>query len=117
MTKLSTKKAAALLQALPCKQWLTVGRMLMPSGIHKERLASLKEAYWFLEPSNQTLPAVDFDRLAHWLETAINDQQTAVQLRKTMATGKSYVDTCKAAYVLIGSRIEEAEGVLSYDLS
>ncbi len=117
MTQLSKQEAETLLQSLPYEQWLTAGRMLMPSGIHKERLSSLKEVHWFLEPSCKTLPAVDFDRLADWLETALNDQQTAEQLRETSAASKCYVATCKAAHTLIGSRIEEAEGVLNHDLS
>jgi len=86
--------------------------MLMPSGIHKERLGSLKELFWFLEPCEKTLPAVDFERLADWLETALGDRQTADRLRKAAVTEKCYVDTCMAARALIGARIEEAEGVL-----
>ncbi len=117
MKQLTREEARAILAPLTHGQWLTAGRMLMPSGIHKERMGSLKEVYWFLEPSSRSLPAIDFDRLANWLETALEDTQTAEQVRNASATCTSYVETCKSVYALIGARIKDAEGVLKNDLS
>ncbi len=89
----------------------------MPSGIHRELLGSLSEIHCFLEPSSKSLPAIDFDKLADWLETTIKDNQIARQVRKAKATGSCHVETCKAVHKLIGARIEEAEGALNDKLS
>ncbi len=86
MKQLTQKEARAIFAPLAHAQWLTAGRMLMPSGVHKERMGSLREVYWFLEPSSRSLPAIDFDRLANWLETALEDKQTAEQVRNVSAT-------------------------------
>jgi len=117
MNELTCQEAKTILQPVAHGQWLTVGRMLMPSGIHRERLGSLKELYWFLEPSSRSLPAIDFTRLSDWLENVVQDRQTAGQVRRVAQTSPSYVETCKAVYALIGTRIAEAEGVLAHDHS
>lgn len=117
MNPLTQQEARAILAPLAHAQWMTAGRMLMPSGVHKERMGSLREVYWFLEPSSRSLPAIDFDRLANWLETALKDKHTAEQVRNASATCTCYVETCKAVYALIGARIKDAEGVLKNDLS
>ncbi|MBW2328105.1 MAG: hypothetical protein JRF04_00525 [Deltaproteobacteria bacterium] len=95
------------------RERLNAGRMIMPSGIHREQIGSLSELYWFLAPSGRTLPAIDFDRLADWLETTIKDNQTAALVRRAAADESCYVDACKAVYGLVGARITEAEGVIN----
>lgn len=112
MKQLTEQEARRILTSVPYNQRMVVGRMLMPSGIHRELLGSLKEIYWFLAPSSRSLPSVDFNRLADWIETVLQDRQTAEQVRKVSATTGCYVDTCKATYELLGKRIEEAEDVI-----
>jgi len=113
MGNLTEQEARRILTPVHYDQWLAVGRMHMPSGIHRETLSSLKEIYWFLAPNSKTLPAVDFNRLADWIEMVLKDRQTAGQVRKIAADSPCYVDTCKATYDLIGSRVEEAEEILN----
>jgi len=83
--------------------------MLMPSGIHREMLGSIQEVYCFLRPCSKHLPAVDFGRLADWIETALQDAETAALVREISVKSRSYVDTCKATYELLGGIIKEAE--------
>ena len=113
MKQLTEQEARRILAPVPYNQRITVGRMLMPCGIHRELLGSLKEIYWFLAPSSRSLPSVDFYRLADWIQTVLQDRQSAEQIRKISATSVCYVDTCKATYDLLGTRIEEAEGVIN----
>jgi len=117
MSQLSKWEAETILKPVPYKQWLSAGRMLMPSGIHKQLLGSLNEVHWFLEPTTKSLPSIDFDRLAHWLETTIKDHHIAGQVRHAAKTSSSYVETCKTVYGLIGTRIIEAEEVLKNECS
>ena len=117
MSRLSRSEAEALLTKVPFKDRLNVGRMVMPSGIHREQVDSLREAYWFLTPTKKTLPAVDFDQMAHWLETTIGDAQTAGELCTLCKNAESYVESCRSAYELIGARIAEAEEALNNDQS
>ncbi len=115
MNRLSREEAARIMQPVEFKKRLNGGRMIMPSGIHREQIASLSELSWFLEPSGRTLPAIDFERLADWLETTIQDQQTAARVRRAAAGQSCYVDTCKAVYELVTARITEAQGVINED--
>jgi hypothetical protein len=113
MNQLSQEEARSIMEPVAYQERLNAGRMIMPSGIHREQIGSINELYWFLEPSGRTLPALDFDRLADWLETTIQDKQTAAQVRRAAAKESCYVDTCKAVYGLIKARITEAEGVIN----
>lgn len=113
MKQLSKQQAQTLLEPVPYSQWLSAGRMLMPSGIHKHLLGSLSEVHWFLEPTSKSLPSIDFDRLADWLETTIKDKHIAGEVRHTAEVSSSYVETCKMVYELVGARISEAEEVLN----
>jgi len=112
--KLMTKEEARrILAPVPYNERLTVGRMFMPSGIHRELLGSMGEVHCFLTPCSKSLPAVDFGRLADWIETTLQDVLTAELLRKISEKSGSYVDTCKAIYELLGARIEEAEQAIN----
>ena len=117
MKQLTEEEARRILAPVPYEQRMSAGRMCMPSGIHRELLGSIGEVYCFLTPCSKTLPAVDFDRLADWIETALQDRQTAEKVRKVSAATGCYVDTCKAAYELLGARIEEAKGVINNAVS
>ena len=117
MKQLTKEEASRILAPVPYAQQMDAGRMLMPSGIHRERLGSMGEVYCFLTPCSRSLPAVDFTRLADWIEKTLQDRQTAEQVRKVSAASGCYVDTCKATYELLGARIEEAKQVVNSAVS
>jgi len=108
MNKMTKEEARRFLAPVPYDKRLTAGRMFMPSGIHRELLGSIGEVHCFLTPCSKSLPAIDFGRLADWIETALQDVQTAELIRTVSGKSGSYVDTCKATYELLGKRIEEA---------
>jgi len=113
MKQMTKEEARRILATVPFDKRLTAGRMFMPSGIHREMLASMEEVYSFLSPCSKNLPAIDFGRLADWIETALQNEQAAEMVRQVSVNSGSYVDTCKATYKLLGMIIDEAEQAMN----
>ena len=113
MHQMTMEEAGRILASVPYDKRLTVGRMFMPRGIQREYLCSMWEAHYFLAPCSNSLPAIDFGRLADWIETTMQDARTAERVRNISETSSCYVDACKATYGLLGERIEEARLVLN----
>jgi hypothetical protein len=117
MRHITVEQAIRLLAPVSYNQRMMAGRMSMPSGIHRELLGSICEVHCFLTPCSKSLPAIDFGRLADWIETVLQDEETAENLRNASAESKCYVDTCKAAYVLLGTRIEALKRIINQSAS
>jgi len=113
MNQMTKEEARRILAPVPYDKRLTAGRMFMPSGIHREMLGSIEEVYCFLRPCSKNLPAIDFGRLADWIETNLQDAQTAELIRNISVRSGCYVDTCKETYELLGAIIEEAEQAMN----
>lgn len=113
MREMTKEEARRILAPVPYDKRLTAGRMFMPSGIHREMLGSVEEVYSFLSPCSRNLPAIDFGRLADWIETALQNAQAAELVRQVSVKSGSYVETCKAIYKLLGEIIEEAEQAIN----
>lgn len=116
MKQMTVAQARRILAPVPYNQRLKAGRMSMPSGIYRELLGSIDEVHCFLTPCSKSLPAVDFQKLADWIETSLQDGKTAEQIRKVYSAKGSYVDNCKATYELLGTRIEEAKQAIKHSV-
>ncbi len=78
---------------------------------------SLPELHLYLTPDDRTLPALSFDRLAHWVESVIGDAELAAVVRAETGAAASFVDACIAAHALVGQRLDQARAVLGVPVS
>ena len=111
MKDVSQQQAASILSDLPYEQWLSVGRMMTPKGIHKAKMSCLRELYWFLEPSSRSLAAIRLDRVAEWADESLGDGYLADEIQRINAMDTSYVDKCHLLCELLGERIRELEAI------
>ncbi len=113
MSALTPEQAQQLLTDVSFRDKLTAARMVMPSGLHREDICSMEEAHWFLEPSLQTLPAVNLDKLADWLEQHYQERETATSIRRIVQESPNQVEAYKQTYELIGARLTQAREVVN----
>ena len=109
MSTLTPKEAKRLLTDLAFRDKLTAAKMVMPSGLHRQNICSMEEAHWFLEPSLQTLPAINLDKLADWLELHYQEQETAASIRRIVEESPNQVEAYKQTYELLGVRLTQAK--------
>jgi hypothetical protein len=107
---ISSKEATRLLAGVSYENRLTVGRMMMPKGIHKGRVASLHELYWFMMPSAKSLVALKLQRVKEWIQHDIGDEWLAGEIGQVCTMEISYVEKCHLLYELLGQRIADLEG-------
>ncbi len=113
MSTLTPEQAQRLLTDVAFRDKLKAARMVMPSGLHREDIGSMEEAHWFLEPSLQTLPAINLDKLADWLEQQYQEGETAASIRRVVQESSSQVEAYKQTYQLIGARLMQAREVVN----
>ena len=77
-----------------------------------ERCAGLPELHLYLAPDERSLPAVNLERLADWIETVVADADLARATREAARAAGSYVDACIATHALVGQRLDQARAVL-----
>ncbi len=111
MSTLTPEQAKRLLTDVPFRDKLKAARMVMPSGLHRENVCSMEGAHWFLKPSLQTLPAINLDKLAEWLEQHYQEQETAASIRLIVQESPSQVEAYKRTYELLGVRLTQAREV------
>jgi hypothetical protein len=96
---------------------LPAGRFTARVGIMRGTVRGLPELYLYLTPDERSLPAVNFERLADWIERVVADADLASATRAAARTAGSYVDTCIAAHAIVGRRLEQARAVLGLPAS
>jgi len=111
MSALTPEQAQRLLTDVAFCDKLTAARMVMPSGLHREDICSMEGAHWFLTPSLQTLPAINLDKLADWLEQQYQEQETAAEIRRIVQESPNQVEAYKQTYELLGVRLTQAREV------
>jgi len=109
--KMRGKDAARLLAKVPFEKRLTVGRMMMPKGIHKGRVASMQELYWFMMPSAKSLVALKLERVSAWIRNDIGDNWLADEIDQIIAMEIPYVEKCHLLYELLEQRIATLEKI------
>jgi hypothetical protein len=91
---------------------LPAGRFTARVGIMRGTVRGLPELHMYLAPDERSLPAVNFERLADWIERVVADAELAAATRTAARDSGSYVDTCIAVHALVGDRLEQARSVL-----
>jgi hypothetical protein len=91
---------------------LPAGRFTARVGIMRGTIRGLPELHLYLAPDERSLPAVNLERLADWIEAIFADADLARAARKAARAAGSYVDACIATHALVGQRLEQARAVL-----
>jgi hypothetical protein len=100
--------AMRILQAVPYKDRIPAGRLTPRMGITRGSVRGLPELHLYLAPDDRTLPGINLDRLADWIEQVIRDPELAGAVRATTLTSGSYVDRCLKVHELVGLRLDQA---------
>lgn len=91
---------------------LPAGRFTARVGIMRGTVRGLPELHVYLAPDERSLPAVNFERLADWIEKVIADAELAQATRAAAREGDSYVNVCMATHALVAQRLAQARAVL-----
>ena len=91
---------------------LPAGRLTSRVGIMRGTIRGMEELHLYLAPDERSLPAVNFERLAEWMERVVADAELAAATRAAARDAGSYVDACIAAHALVGQRLAQARSVL-----
>jgi len=95
---------------------MLAGRMTVRMGIIRGSVRGLPELHLYLTPDDKSLPAVNLDRLADWIERVVADLELAREVRRVHAAASSYVNACETLYGLVGKRVAQARRVLGADV-
>ncbi len=104
--------ARRLLALVPHDRRFPVGQFRPPSGVIPGFVRGFAELEFVLLPQKYSLPGVDIQRLADWIENDVGDPEGAAQVRDARAGASSYVDACMAAYERVRDRVASARLVL-----
>jgi hypothetical protein len=104
--------ATRILAKCPYEDRLPAGRFTPRMGIMRGTLNSLVELHLYLAPDDRTLPAVNLERLAGWIEWVIGDPDLGRGAEAAAQGAGSYVDACIAVHALVGQRLDQARSVL-----
>lgn len=91
---------------------LPAGRFTARVGIMRGTVRGLPELHVYLTPDERSLPAVNLERLADWIERVVADPELAHATRAVTREADSYVNACMATYELVGQRLGQARSVL-----
>jgi hypothetical protein len=104
--------ARRVLGRLPHSQRFPVGRFVPPVGLLGSFVRGLTELQLALRPEDRSLPGVNMERLADWIEAEIGDPVLAAEVRDTATAAPSYVEACVAVHGLLVERLEAARTVV-----
>ena len=104
---LSPTDAARLLAVVPWADRLRAGRMKPPIGLIRNDVRSLQELALLLAPAPSTLPGLDFESAAAWVERVVGDQDLAREIRREAARDASYVDRCQGLHAVVTRRVAQ----------
>ena len=100
--------AKRILAAVPYKDRIPAGRLTPRAGITRGSVRGLPELHLYLAPDTGTLPGINLERLADWIQQVIRDSELAGAVRATTRAAGSHVDGCIKVYELVGRRIDQA---------
>lgn len=112
LTPPTEKLAGRILATCGYADRLPAGRFTSRLGIMRGTVRGLPELHLYLAPDERSLPAVNLDRLADWIERVVEDAELAAATRLAAGGAGSYVDACIAIHALVGARLEQARSVL-----
>jgi hypothetical protein len=78
-------------------------------GITRGSVRGLPELHIYLTPDARTLPGINLDRLADWIEQVIRDPELAGAVRAAPRAAGSHVDGCLKVHELVGLRLDQAK--------
>jgi hypothetical protein len=104
--------AQRIIGVVPYKDRLPAGRLRPPVGMLRGDVRSLQEVYLLLTPDEQSLPGINLNALAEWIEHVIGDAHLAEEVRKATLSSGSYVESCIEVHALVGKRLERARTIL-----
>jgi hypothetical protein len=96
---------------------LPAGRFTARVGIMRGTVRGLPELHLYLTPDERSLPAVNFERLADWIERVVADAELAAATRAAARGADSYVNTCIAVHALVDQRLAQARTVLGQPMA
>ena len=105
MQKIGPTEAQQLLREVPYAEWLKIGRMMIPKGIHQSRIGSLSELEWTIRPTAKTLVIMRFENLEQWLRDAVGDHTLAESVLAIRSRDIPYVEQSKAVYEVVAERV------------
>jgi hypothetical protein len=108
----TTELAGRILGTCSYADRLPAGRFTARVGIMRGTIRGLPELHLYLTPDERSLPAVNFERLADWIERVVADADLAAATRAATKGADSYVNACIAAHALVGARLQQARAVL-----
>ena len=111
-TTMDVTTARRVLALVPFDRRLPVGQFRPPSGIVPGFVRGFAELEFVMLPQKSSLPGVDLERLADWIENDVGDPVGAAQVRDAAAAAPSYVDACMAVYERVRDRVASARRVL-----
>ncbi|NTW59829.1 MAG: hypothetical protein HGB21_05820 [Nitrospirae bacterium] len=100
--------AIRILAAVPYKDRIPAGRLTPRMGITRGSVRGLPELHLYLAPDTRTLPGINLDRLADWIEQVIRDPELAGAVRAATRAAGSHVDGCLKVHDLVGLRLDQA---------
>lgn len=107
----TTELAGRILAKCSYADRLPAGRFTARLGIMRGTVRGLPELHLYLAPDERSLPAVNFERLADWIERVVTDGELAGAIRAAARDADSYVNACIAMYALVGQRLDQARAV------
>ena len=108
----SAELAGRILDTCSYADRLPAGRFTARVGIMRGTVRGLPELHLYLTPDERSLPAVNFERLADWIERVVADADLAAATRAATKGADSYVSACIATHALVERRLEQARAVL-----
>jgi hypothetical protein len=100
--------ASRILASVPYQDRFPAGRLSPRLGITRGSVRGLPELHMYLAPDSRTLPGINLDRLADWIDQVIRDAEFAEEVRSAARAAGSYVDGCMKVYELVGLRLDQA---------
>lgn len=117
LSRPSAELAGRILASCGYADRLPAGRFTARVGIMRGTVRGLPELYVYLAPDERSLPAVNFERLADWIERVVADAELAAVTRTAARGADSYVDACIALHALVGQRLGQARAALGLPAS
>ena len=105
--------ARRILATCPYVDRLPAGRFTPRLGIARGTVRGLPELHLYLAPDDRTLPALNLERLADWIDAVVADADLAQATRHAARAADSYVNACIATHALVGARVEQARTTLA----